>query len=613
MGDGVEEISSGTGNGKVFVVDTVLPNNEVHPAEDMFIYVKFSAFPKSRVTYNGDSFSNFGVEDEVNFISTKIRYTPDGNLEPNPQKTYATTDWTEIGGFSNDNTTSAGVLEGFGIKSISIKYDASLVPRVDITFTDVRGSALFDTITNNDILSPYSVFFKMPYPLFQLSVKGYFGQKVDFCLHMLNWTSNFDGGTGNFDITANFVGYQQAFLNDMVLGNVIGAVNTEEGLRNLNNIFDNSENEELSSQKTLGIRKIDDFFVKIANITVESESIKLDSDNFSLLKFLNSKLNLLKNIQSFVGIPISKDINNQSKENDTQKEYLKIKNDKTQIETSNIDSLGVLNLGNNYWSIRDYLLINIVNLSDYKNYIIQLDDAMKTYKEYVASNEDVKQNAKNSLQKLKNKNSEKIKNIGSGISSVFNFLEKDTKENDFLKLFDLNNGTDNWKRYIIPAQKNDLTNNNFVLSNVLEEMYTTENSSLGLYLKTNYQSDKSGVNSDFDVKNFKSIVEDGSFYNGTMLNETKVIVVDFREIRASLQDQINDLESIVKNQKEIVQVESNDILFENFKNNNGFLPNIKNCFEIIANNTQAMIETIYDITKQSENTTIKKCCLADNI
>ena len=180
------------------------------------------------------------------------------------------------------------------------------------------------------------------------------------------------------------------------------------------------------------------------------------------------------------------------------KEYLKIKNDVLQSETSPINSLGVLNIPINYWSIRDYLLINIVNLSDYKSYIIQLDDAIKTYKEYVASNEDVKQNSKNSLQKLKNKNSEKIKNIESGISSVFNFLEKDTKENDFLKLFDLNNQTDSWNRYIIPTQKNDLTNNNFVLSNVLEEMYT-ENSSLGLYLKTNYQSDKSGVNSDFDV------------------------------------------------------------------------------------------------------------------
>ena len=72
MGEGVEEIGTGTGNGKVFVVDTVLPNNGIHPAEDMFIYVKFSAFPKSRVTYNGDNFANFGVEDEVNFISTKM-------------------------------------------------------------------------------------------------------------------------------------------------------------------------------------------------------------------------------------------------------------------------------------------------------------------------------------------------------------------------------------------------------------------------------------------------------------------------------------------------------------------------------------------------------------
>jgi hypothetical protein len=608
MGDGVEEIGTGTGNGKVFVVDTVLPNNGIHPAEDMFIYVKFSAFPKSRVTYNGDDFLKFGVEDEVNFISTKIKYNTEGKLDPKEQNTYATTNWTEIGGFTNANTTSGGILEGFGIKSISIKYDASLVPRVDITFTDVRGGALFDTITNNDILSPYAVFFKLPYPLFKLSVKGYFGQKVDFCLHMLNWTSNFDGSTGNFDITANFVGYQQAFLNDMVLGNIIGAVNTEEGFQKLNDIFNRSESEELSKQKTLGIRKIDDFFVKISNLTVETESIKLDSDNFSLLKFLNTKLNLLKNIQSFLGTPISKQSDQQSKstdgftfkgENSTQKEYLKIKNDKTQIETSNIDSLGVLNLSNNYWSIRDYLLINIVNLSDYKNYIIQLDDAMKTYQEYVASNEDVKQNSKNSLQKLKNKNSEKIKNIGSGISSVFNFLEKDTKENDFLKLFDLNNGTDSWKRYIIPTQVNDLTNNNFVLSNVLEEMYT-ENSSLGIYLKKNYENDKSGVNSDFDVENFKFEVEDGSFFNATMLNQTKVIVVDFREIRATLQDQINDLESIIETQREIVQVESNDILFENFQKNNGFLPNIKNCFEIIANNTQAMVETISEITKKSE-------------
>jgi len=595
MGTNVEEIG-----GSVFVVDTVLPNNGTHPAEDMFIYVKFSASPKSRVTYDGDSFVNFGVEDEVNFISTKIRYDNNGKLDPEKQDTYATTDWTQIGGFSDSDTTSGGILEGFGIKSISIKYDASLVPRVDITFTDVRGSALFDTITNNDILSPYAVFFKMPYPLFRLSVKGYFGQKVDFCLHMLNWTSNFDGSTGNFDITANFVGYQQAFLNDMVLGNIIGTVNTEEGINQLNNIFNNSKNEELSNEKTEGIRKIDDFFVKMANLNVETENIKLDSGNFSLLKFLNTKLNLLKNIQSFVGAPIEKGSNNQSNEDDTLKEYLKIKNDELQVETSTIQD-STLNVSKNYWSIRDYLLINVVNLTDYKSYIIALDDAIKTYQEYVISNENLKNTSNDSLKKLKNKNSNKIKNIGDGIKKVIDYLKKDTKEENFFSLFNLNNQTDSWKNYLPTEQQDDITKgDNFTLSNVLKEMYN-EDSSLNIYLKTNYESDKSGVNSDFDIDSFKEDVENGSFFNGTMLKETKVLLVDFREIRATLQDQINDLESVIEKQKEIVQVETNDLLFENFKNNNGFLPNIKNCFEIIANNTQAMVLTISEITKKSEN------------
>ena len=593
MGNKVEEI------GSVFVVDTVPPNNGTHPAEDMFIYVKFSAFPKSRVTYNGDNFTNFGVEDEVNFISTKIRYDNDGKLDPEKQNTYATTDWTQIGGFSNGDTNSAGILEGFGIKSISIKYDASLVPRVDITFTDVRGGALFDTITNNDILSPYAVFFKMPYPLFKLSVKGYFGQKVDFCLHMLNWTSNFDGSTGNFDITANFVGYQQAFLNDMVLGNIIGVVNTDEGLRNLNNIFNNSKNEELSNQKTLGIRKIDDFFVKIASLNSETESVKLDSDNFSLLKFLNTKLKLLKNIQSFVGIPIEKESDNQSNEDNTLKEYLKIKNDNLQVETSTIQD-STLDSSKNYWSIRDYLLINVVNLTDYKNYIIALDDAIKTYQEYVSSNKELKKESNDSIDALKGKNLNKLQKIKGGISNLQNFLKEDTKEKNFLTLFNLNNQPDSWKNYLLTSQQNDLTNNNFVLSNILEEMYTPK-SPLNLYLQNNYESDKSGVNSDFDSDSFREDVETGIFFNGTMLKETKVLVVDFREIRATLQDQINDLEGYIETQREIVQVESNDILLSNFKSNNNFLPNVKNCFEIIANNTQAMVETVYDITKSSED------------
>ena len=39
------------------------------------------------------------------------------------------------------------------------------------------------------------------YPVFKLSVKGYYGQMVDYCLHMLNWTTTFDSTTGNFERT----------------------------------------------------------------------------------------------------------------------------------------------------------------------------------------------------------------------------------------------------------------------------------------------------------------------------------------------------------------------------------------------------------------------------
>ena len=81
----------------------------------------------------------------------------------------------------------------------------------------------------------------MPYPVFNLSVKGYFGQSIDYCLHMVNWSSKFDGTTGNFDISANFLGFQQAFLNDMNIGNIIGTVNTQRGFDNLEEIFNKQE------------------------------------------------------------------------------------------------------------------------------------------------------------------------------------------------------------------------------------------------------------------------------------------------------------------------------------------------------------------------------------
>ena len=50
----VQEIGTNKGNdknqGSVFVVDPNPPGMDIVPPEDLFIYVKFSAYPRSRTT-----------------------------------------------------------------------------------------------------------------------------------------------------------------------------------------------------------------------------------------------------------------------------------------------------------------------------------------------------------------------------------------------------------------------------------------------------------------------------------------------------------------------------------------------------------------------------------
>ena len=617
-----EYSSNSSGNkktGSVFVVDPNPPGMDIVPPEDLFIYVKFSAYPRSRTTYGGNTlegnniFFDSGVEDEVNFISTKINYNNSGKLDPSLQKSYATTDWTQIGGLNNSETRSAGILEGFGIKSIDIKYNASLVPVVDITFTDVRGGALFDVIEDNDRLSPYSIFFKMPYPVFRLSVKGYFGQKVDYCLHMVNWTSNFDGTTGNFDISANFLGFQQAFLNDMVMGNIIGVVNTEIGSANLNRIFNDRISQggftqDITSSNTEGstdIRKIDDFMTKISKLQIETEVIKTESNSFQFLKDLNGKLSLLKTLRSFIGNPMKKEPNNNNngstETNVTEsKPFIQLENRKDIIETSSIND-DELKITNNYYSIRDYIVFNSVNRSAFKSYINTLSDIVKKYQEYLAS--DKRLDYKPSEYKPTNTVSE-AKDIALNKTQKISGTENkpNSKDEALIKSFPNITSENAWEDYIVSPTKN--TENKVVSQSYksILDLFSFSGGTNNLYLINSYDGDTSSKNVFFDIPNFVNRKNNNSFYSKTMSGDTQVLVADFRKQRELVEYSIIELEEIIKEQREVVQTEINAQIIENFKNKFGFKPTVNNCFEILANNTQAMIETIYDISFESEQT-----------
>jgi len=581
--------------GKVFVVDPNPPGMEVIPPEDLFIYVKFSAYPRSSVTYGGTlegdaEFFDSGVSDEVDFISTKISYK-DGKLDPNPQQTYATTDWTEIGGFKRSDTRSSGILEGFGIKSIDIKYNASLVPVVDITFTDVRGSALFDVVEADDRKTPYSIFFKMPYPVFKLSIKGYFGQKVDYCLHMVNWTSNFDGSTGNFDISANFLGFQQAFLNDMVIGNIIGTVNTPLGRKNLDEIY-NRRNSDIVSEDGRDLRQLDDFLTKIAKIQVDSEIIKSDSSNFEFLKNLNGKLSLLKSIRTFIGPAIPKESVSNGKEDKKQIEYLKRENKKDFYNTSSITD-DELKINENYLSIRDFIVFKTLNTNSFKSYINTLSGIITKYNEYINVVKDSKYAPNDSVGKLKDESQSLTKSV------------KQNYDESVISAFESRTDPDNdWKTYTITDPQKEPKR--FKLFEVIDE-FINGNNTENVKLSSNYKEGDDSVNTNIDLETFKTNAlvngdKGGIYYKNPykFKEDTNVYLVDFRKQRAVVENAIQKVESEIKEIRELVETELNEEILKNFQSQFGFRPTIDKCIEILSNNTQAMVETIYDISQEAE-------------
>ena len=543
---------------KIFLVDPNPPGMGIHPPEDMFIYVKFSAFNRNRSDL-------VETEGEINFIATQVNYNDDGEIitnEQGVQKSYATTNYTKIGGTVDSN--SRGILEGFGIKSINIKYDASLVPRVDITFTDVRGASLFDVIDNDNRKSPYSIFFKMPYPIFKLSVKGYFGKTVDYCLHMLNWTSDFDGSTGDFNISANFVGFQQAFLADMVLGNIMGVVNTEEGKTNLDKIYDTQEQEDPTLPPIPeNVRKIDDFFIESSKLQLTFEDIKEDNKNLNKLRILNELKSKLLRIQSFVGVPLQKESGQ-----DETLEYLEQKNKPNQFETSPIID-NSLRRGTDYLSIRDFIVFNAIRLPDINEYFKTLKELTKNYEGFLTDKQEILQ-----------------ENDSIGVATL-------DAQKPLFDSFKVNDPNFSFKTFL-----NQVDGDKPVLLENLFETFTSSN----LLTEGPPPSSDSQINVDFNPQKYLGSLPNNTIQSQDLSLDNAVFLIDFREIRSQIQKTIIDLTTTIKEQQKIITEELNKEIVEQIR----FKPTIGNVFRIICNNTDAMLHTLKSLRESVKNSQIEE-------
>ena len=110
-----------------------------------------------------------------------------------------------------EQSTNNGLL---GMTSIQIRQGLDFLPTFQISLEDVKGKAMFEAGNN----SPYAAFFNMPYPMFQLTIKGFYGKAVKLNLMLQTFSSRYDTATGNFKIDLSFFTYKYTILSELSVG-----------------------------------------------------------------------------------------------------------------------------------------------------------------------------------------------------------------------------------------------------------------------------------------------------------------------------------------------------------------------------------------------------------
>lgn len=180
--------------------------------EDLTISVVLKTFKRGRTVLDEES-STFQSSRtvQVNFI--------EGTDITGSGRKSLTSSFTELTTIFDKNDLPNH--ETLGITSIDIDFNSSYAPMITINFVDVRGSSIYqneEKIVVPDSKNKYASFFQIPYPIFELEIKGYYGKPVTYCLHMLKFNSKFNSKNGNFEIQCQFVGYTYAMFSDMLIG-----------------------------------------------------------------------------------------------------------------------------------------------------------------------------------------------------------------------------------------------------------------------------------------------------------------------------------------------------------------------------------------------------------
>ena len=282
MGNKLKRNNSSNGRqyGKLLWYDPNPTDNEPISLEDLTISVDLEVTTKARsvilVGPSSASVTNSGHQNPytVNFFYGSKNNNNNGGQTPNQLSTHYS-DIEHLGSeISNDD------YEALGIESVNIDFNSSYAPTVKIKFIDIRGAAMFSSGGKNK----YRFFFEMPYPLFKLTIKGYYGKSVQYCLHLIRFNASFNSQTGNFEIDCDFIGYTYALLADMLMGLVRASVTTTRGKAIFKTIKSEYKNQ-------VPIITLDELVKKISDVNGTIEKIESSESSKNLAQ--NEKVKIL--------------------------------------------------------------------------------------------------------------------------------------------------------------------------------------------------------------------------------------------------------------------------------------------------------------------------------
>jgi hypothetical protein len=195
------------------------PRGVKHEELTMYVNLEADLVPRSILVSDNDTNTlKFVAGGKLSFLNNK------NNVEGVETKDYDTS-WTDAFAPSslisnNNHTTYDASAQSFGIEHVDISIKGyNAIPQVSMQFIDVRGKTLFEAAED----SPYAAFFHVPWPIFYLTIKGYYGKAIKYRLHLVSFKTKYNDTNGNFESAAVFVGSTYAWLSDIPLQGILNA------------------------------------------------------------------------------------------------------------------------------------------------------------------------------------------------------------------------------------------------------------------------------------------------------------------------------------------------------------------------------------------------------